>query len=283
MELRFIVSFSKANVRAFCSPFEDAGLTAEEREIVTEAYDHGIIKVIVATCGLAAGINLPARRVIIQGARMGRDVVGPAMLRQMRGRAGRKGKDEVGETYMCCDKNDLEEVAQLMEADLPAIESCLTPQRRGIKRALLEVIAIRLSNHEAALQDYVRRTLLFHTTGRGEMEDIIANSIEDLLDSGLVTKDETTSYHATLSGQAIVASSLAPEDGIFVHQELQRALKAFVMDGEMHVFYMFTPFHASGLADISWPIFRRELECLDESGLRVLSFVGVKPALVNRM
>ena len=58
----------------------DAGLTIEERDIVAEAYDKGVIKVIVATCSLAAGINLPARRVILQGARMGRDLVGPAML-----------------------------------------------------------------------------------------------------------------------------------------------------------------------------------------------------------
>lgn len=58
----------------------DAGLTSEERVIVAEAYDQGVIKVIVATCSLAAGINLPARRVILHGARMGRDLVGPALL-----------------------------------------------------------------------------------------------------------------------------------------------------------------------------------------------------------
>ena len=58
----------------------DAGLTTEERNIVAEAYDGGVLKVVVATCSLAAGINLPARRVILQGARMGRDLVAPAML-----------------------------------------------------------------------------------------------------------------------------------------------------------------------------------------------------------
>ena len=114
--------------------FHHAGLTVEERDIVAEAYDKGIINVIVATCSLAAGINLPARRVILQGARMGRDLIGPAMLRQMRGRAGRKGKDEVGESYLCCQKADLEEVAQLLEAELPVVESSLTPEKRGIKR-----------------------------------------------------------------------------------------------------------------------------------------------------
>jgi len=52
----------------------------------------------------------------------------------MRGRAGRKGKDEIGETYLCCKKSDLESVAELMEADIPNVESCLLPGKRGIKR-----------------------------------------------------------------------------------------------------------------------------------------------------
>jgi len=52
----------------------------------------------------------------------------------MRGRAGRKGKDEVGETYLCCQKSDLEAVAELMEADIPSVESCLLPGKSGIKR-----------------------------------------------------------------------------------------------------------------------------------------------------
>jgi replicative superfamily II helicase len=34
-----------------------AGLTTEERELVAEAYDQGVLKVCVATCSLAAGIN----------------------------------------------------------------------------------------------------------------------------------------------------------------------------------------------------------------------------------
>ena len=52
----------------------------------------------------------------------------------MRGRAGRKGKDEVGETYLCCNEVDVEKVAQLLEVELPKVESSLTPGKTGIKR-----------------------------------------------------------------------------------------------------------------------------------------------------
>jgi len=55
------------------------------------------------------------------------------------------------------------------------------------------------------------------------------------------------------------------------------------MDGEMHIFYMFTPVQSTGLADIKWPIFRTEMEGLDESGLRVLKYVGISPKFVNEM
>lgn len=78
--LRFIVGDPLLEKHDQLADLVDAGLTSEEREIVAEAYDQGIIRVIVATCSLAAGINLPARRVILQGARMGRDLIGPAML-----------------------------------------------------------------------------------------------------------------------------------------------------------------------------------------------------------
>ena len=52
----------------------------------------------------------------------------------MRGRAGRKGKDEVGESYVCCDKRDLEDVEELLAADIPPVTSPLGPGKRGIKR-----------------------------------------------------------------------------------------------------------------------------------------------------
>lgn len=264
--------------------FHHAGLTVEERTQVAEAYDNGILKVMVATCSLAAGINLPARRVILHGARMGRDLVGPAMLRQMRGRAGRKGKDEVGETYLCCQKAELEPVAELLEAEMPPVESCLTPEKRGVKRAILEVIGIRMASSRDALDRYVHSSLLWHTTDHDVVVDMVEKALRELLECGLI---QTTEYENCLEptqlGMAVVASGLSPEDGIFVHSELRRALESFVMDGDMHIFYLFTPVQTSGLAEISWPTFRNELDSLDESGMRAIRLIGVNPAFANRL
>lgn len=262
--------------------FHHAGLTTEERDLIANAYDCGTIKVCVATCSLAAGINLPARRVILHNARMGRDLVGPAMLRQMRGRAGRKGKDEVGETYLCCRQKDLEDVVELLQAELPRVASSLTTDKHRIQRALLEAIAVRLATSRDALDDYVRKTLLYHSTDRPKIHDSIAACLLDLESRGFIAIDSFFNFEATQLGRAIITSSLDPEDGVFIHKELKKALQAFVMDGEMHILYTFTPVQDMSIT-INWKVFANEMEGLDDSALRVLGFLGLKPTEINRM
>ncbi|KAJ5630057.1 Helicase C-terminal [Penicillium herquei] len=263
--------------------FHHAGMTTEERELLAAAYDSGVLKVLIATCSLAAGVNLPARRVIINGARMGRELVGPAMFRQMCGRAGRKGKDDAGETYLICIKADLEAVCDLLDADMPAIESSLVPEKRGLKRALLEAIATGLVSGCEAIKEYVQCTLLYRTLDKKLVYSIMKSALQELVDEELLIFEEDEAYKATLLGQAVVASAFAPEDGLFVHEELKRALQAFVMDGDMQVFYMFTPLQVATSTNIDWQIFRNQLDLLDESGLRALQFVGVQPGFVNTM
>ncbi|KAI0104768.1 P-loop containing nucleoside triphosphate hydrolase protein [Nemania sp. FL0031] len=262
--------------------FHHAGMTTEERDLISTAYDGGALKVVVATCSLAAGINLPARRVILHNARMGRDLIGPSMLRQMRGRAGRKGKDEIGETFLCCRKSDLEDVVELMNADLPQVSSGLTTDKHRIRRALLEAVSIRLVNSRESIDDYIRKTLLNLSSPLDVIQDHIESGLADLVKMGFIQRDNFNSYVATQLGKAVVASSLEPEDGAFVHREMQRALQAFVMDGEIHILYTFTPVQDLSVS-VNWQIFRSEMEVLDDSGLRVMALLGLKPIVVNRM
>lgn len=99
---------------------------------------------------------------------------------------------------------------------------------------------------------------------------------------GFITADVLGNYQPTKLGHAIVASALDPDDGVFIHKELEKALQAFVMDGEMHILYTFTPVHDFG-TNINWQVFRNEMENLDDSGHRVLGFLGLKRAVINRL
>ncbi|KAI5288066.1 hypothetical protein KEM52_001317 [Ascosphaera acerosa] len=260
--------------------YHHAGLTTEEREIVAEGYDKGVLRIMVATCSLAAGINLPARRVILCGARMGRDLVGPVLLRQMRGRAGRKGKDEVGETYLCCVKEDLTAIGELFQSDMPAIASGLTPERRGVKRALLEAVATQLVSSHDSIQEYLQCTLLYQSMDLGDLRPMAEEAVKELVASKLLEMNEDGSLEATRLGSAVVAASLSPEDGLRVHYELKKGLKSFVMDGDFHVFYMFTPLQTNVTA-IDWAVFRDQISVLDDSNIRAMILVGAKPAVIN--
>ena len=150
-------------------------------------------------------------------------------------------------------------------------------------RALLEIVTVRLATHSSSIHEYVQKTLLYHTMDNAQLNAMVATTIDELMTSDLITLNNLGSYEATCLSQALVAACLNPEDGLFLHDELRKALRAFVMDGDIHIFYTFTPLNHSSPADINWPVLRKEMECLDESGLRVLDFVGVNPGLVNRM
>jgi replicative superfamily II helicase len=143
------------------------------------------------------------------------------------------------------------------------------------------VIATKLATSTLSIGDYIRNTLLYHTTDHGELDNMVKSTLDELALKGLIAADSSSTFEATKLGQAIVASSFTPEDGKFIHKELKRAVQAFVMDGDMHVLYTFTPIQ-SPQVDVNWQIFRKEMDSLDESGLRVLSLVGIKPAFVNK-
>nr|CAB3461937.1 unnamed protein product [Digitaria exilis] len=83
--------------------YHHAGLTVEEREIVESCYRKGLVRVLTATSTLAAGVNLPARRVIFRQPKIGRDFIDGTRYRQMSGRAGRTGIDTKGESVVLDD------------------------------------------------------------------------------------------------------------------------------------------------------------------------------------
>jgi helicase len=93
--------------------FHHAGLSHISRRVIEEAFRRRILRVVFATPTLAAGVNLPARRVLVSIKRYdpssGRRVnISVSEYKQMAGRAGRPQYDDLGEAIII-DARDLKE------------------------------------------------------------------------------------------------------------------------------------------------------------------------------
>jgi DNA polymerase theta len=80
----------------------------------------------------------------------------------MKGRAGRKGKDTYGESFLCYSKTDEEFVKKMIKDEMPAIMSSLGREIKGIERALLEAVVANLATSQTAIKDYASKTLFYH-------------------------------------------------------------------------------------------------------------------------
>ncbi|MGM5484897.1 MAG: helicase-related protein [Nanobdellota archaeon] len=92
--------------------FHHSGLVAKQREVIEENFKSGRIKIIAATPTLAAGLDLPAYRVIMKDLKRftqrGMQYIPVLEYKQMTGRAGRPKYDTVGEAISIA-SNDGEE------------------------------------------------------------------------------------------------------------------------------------------------------------------------------
>jgi len=93
---------------------------------------------------------------------MGRELLSVASYRQMKGRAGRKGKDTYGESFLCYVKSDDESVMKMVKGEMPAISSYLASESKGFERALLEAVVANLATSHTAIVTYASWTLYFH-------------------------------------------------------------------------------------------------------------------------
>lgn len=141
---------------------------------------------------------------------------------------------------------------------------------------------MRLATSYDSIRFYFAKSLLAHTQDIARVDEHLKASLKDLENLELIDSDACANYTPTQLGKAIVASAIDPDDGIFVHRELVRALRAFVMDGELHILYIFTPVQDFGV-NVNWQVFRKELQLLDDSGLRVLNFLGIKPTAILKL
>jgi len=175
--------------------FHHAGLLSEQRAIVERGFRSGEIKVIASTPTLAAGLNLPARRVLIrsykryEGAR-GMVAIPVMEYRQMAGRAGRPGLDPRGESFLMA-KSD-SEMRDLMDhyvhGEPEEIFSKLAMEP-ALRTHLLSTMATGFATSADDLKKFVDSTFYAHQQDAWHLDATIEKVLEFLIDSKMIEAD----------------------------------------------------------------------------------------------
>uniref|UniRef100_A0A673ZWZ2 DNA polymerase theta n=1 Tax=Salmo trutta TaxID=8032 RepID=A0A673ZWZ2_SALTR len=292
--------------------FHHAGLTFDERDVLEGAFRGGVVRVLAATSTLSSGVNLPARRVIIRTPTFNGRLLDPLTYRQMAGRAGRMGVDTEGESVLVCKEAERQKGVCLLQGSLQPISSCLV-KREGeglttsMLRAILEIIVGGVASSPQDVRLYASCTLLAAgarydtpptpgsamTTGGGETgggvrEGAIEACVEWLIENEFISiqregneRGRGGEYCPTHLGSATLSSSLSPPEALGIFSDLQRAMKSFVLDNDLHILYQITPVYAEWTT-IDWYQFWCLWEGLGSSNKRVAELVGVQESFLAR-
>ncbi|XP_050312719.1 helicase POLQ-like isoform X2 [Anthonomus grandis grandis] len=151
--------------------YHHSGLTGEERRLLEDAFRAGVISVICCTSTLAAGVNLPAKRVILRSPYIGKEFISLARYKQMAGRAGRAGYGEIGESIIVTSKSDLPKVKRLLMGPMNrAFSSLHQCEGAGLRHLLLSCIGLGIANTRSDLQKVTRASLMSVQTDQLEVD-----------------------------------------------------------------------------------------------------------------
>lgn len=109
--------------------FHHSGVIPIMKEIIEILFREGFIKVLFATETFAVGVNMPTRTVLFteltKPTNNGKRFINTAEFKQMSGRAGRRGKDIVGNVILLpyYDFPDIGELKEVMLKSMPSIKS----------------------------------------------------------------------------------------------------------------------------------------------------------------
>ncbi|ADN49929.1 DEAD/DEAH box helicase [Vulcanisaeta distributa] len=170
--------------------FHHAGLDMDARSIVENSFRDRLIKAVVATTTLAAGVNLPARRVIIHEYRRYEPGIGmeelPVMeYKQMAGRAGRPGLDPYGEAVLIARSED--EIDYLIRNYISARVEDIRSKFLTDKNLATHILSAIASGYASSIDDvmrFVSSTLGYVQGGFQKNEflrDLLKRKIDDVI------------------------------------------------------------------------------------------------------
>lgn len=207
--------------------FHNAGLTSSQRRMVERGFLDGSIKCIVATPTLAAGINLPARRVIVRDtgrfeANAGHVPIPVMEVKQMCGRAGRPGFDPYGEAVLIA-KNE-NHYRHLMDdyilMDSEDITSKLIREDVLVTH-ILGIVATGDASDEDGIVDFLGDTFYGTVSSMFGIEALVEETVDFLCDEGMVDRIGDR-LEATRFGRRISDLFINPRSAVILREAVGR-------------------------------------------------------------
>ena len=217
-----------AEIVAKGAAFHHAGLDTEHRHIVEEYYRAKAIKLLAATPTLAAGVNIPARRVVIadmtryDAGRGGNAEISVLEYRQMAGRAGRPQYDDYGETVII--PSPSQPSATVLEhyaKDPPEpIESMLS-EEGAMRFHMLAAVATGTGLSRRDIDGLFGRTLLAIQVG-AEKVGRLADGALGYLHAERLVETKADLFFATDFGKRVSMLYIDPATGVLFREALKR-------------------------------------------------------------
>lgn len=207
--------------------FHHAGLLSEQRRLVETGFREGKVKIIASTPTLAAGLNLPARRVLIKSYRRyesGQGMVPIPVIeyRQMAGRAGRPGLDPFGESLLIA-KNDseLQDVMDHYIFGQPEDIWSKLASESALRTHLLATITAGFASSKPELKDFISTTFYAHQQDPWNLDATIERVLEFLEDNGMVKSDIADGLKATPLGSLVSRLYIDPLSAVIMAENLK--------------------------------------------------------------
>ncbi len=207
--------------------FHHAGLNYVQRKIIEEAFRNNVLKILVATPTLAAGVNLPARRVVIDSYKryeygLGSIPVKVMEYKQFAGRAGRPGYDEIGEAIIIVrterEKRLVEKI--YINSDPESIVSKLG-RISALRSIILSLIASGGVRVVSEILGFIEKTLYYCQHGFTGVKNKVHDVIKFLKSNDMISGD--TELEATLLGKRVSETYVDPLSAIIMINGLKKA------------------------------------------------------------
>ncbi|XP_026703919.1 helicase POLQ-like [Athene cunicularia] len=274
--------------------YHHSGLTNDERKSIEEAYSTGVLCLLACTATLAAGVNLPARRVILRAPYVANDFLKKSQYKQMIGRAGRAGIDSAGESILIVQEKDKHLVQNLVTSPLENCYSNLLMElTKGMQSLLLSLVGLKIAVTHEEVSSFMCSTLLGVQqqllSNEKSLSEITEDGLANLVEKGLLKERTSAKDHdpkrtltITLLGKATYKGAIDLAYCNLLYRELKKGLEGLVLESNLHLLYLATPYDMTLNCTPDWMIYLRQLNQLSAAEQKIMDIVGVPESFITK-